>query len=198
MRKLISFLFVGIFTVLLLAGGVFYFVRGLQDIQEVSPVEQKKYWFLLHRKSNVEYLYFGISGNKVQSELVRIFSVKTGVVGKRPTPLPQLLGRTYWVITKKYETKDYPETSPYFLSLNIPISEEEPFGPSPYTECDGQCNWELPGEFGLHGVNGDVSRLSIENEGSSGCIRHSDQDITFLFQLLDPEKSEIRYYIEDV
>ena len=68
----------------------------------------------------------------------------------------------------------------------------------PYTECNGQCNWILPGAFGLHGVNGDLSRLSIENPGSSGCIRHSDEDITYLYNNLDPQKEEIRYYIEDI
>lgn len=84
------------------------------------------------------------------------------------------------------------------MSLDIPISEEAPFGPRPYLECDGQCNWELPGKFGLHGVGGDNRRLSMDDPGSSGCVRHKDEDIRYLYNLLDPGKSEIRYYVEDV
>ena len=80
----------------------------------------------------------------------------------------------------------------------FPVSEEEPFGPTPYIECDGQCNWILPGAFGLHGVNGNSEKLSEFDLGSSGCIRHSNEDITYLYNLLDPEKEEIRYYIEDI
>lgn len=45
----------------------------------------------------------------------------------------------------KVEAVDNPETAPYFLTLDIPVSDEEPFGPAPYLECDGQCNWVLPG-----------------------------------------------------
>lgn len=66
-----------------------------------------------------------------------------------------------------------------------------------YLECDGKCNWEIPGAFGLHGVAGDESRLSNLDSGSSGFVRHSDSDITFLYNTLHPEQDEIRYYIED-
>ena len=102
------------------------------------------------------------------------------------------------LLVRLLDAKDNTETAPYFLTLDIPVSEEEPYGPSPYLECNGQCNWTLPGYFGLHGVNGDETKLSDKNQGSSGCVRHSDEDITYLFNLLEPEKEEIRYYIEDI
>lgn len=169
---------------------------------------------LLERKSNREFLYYGIPGDTEKSKRERIFRVKTGIPGERPTPLPQLVGREYWLITKKYSSDENPETAPYFLELDIPMGEEEPFGPMPYTECVGsefagpnglvstaqrgeQCNWILPGAFGLHGINGDPSRLSDENPGSSGCIRHKDEDIAYLFNLFKPEEKSIRYYIQE-
>lgn len=172
--------------------------QGDQERNITSSEPQKVYWFLLHRKSNVEFLYHGMPGEKVKSKLIKEFVVKTGVPGERPTPLPQLVGRKYWIITEKHEEKDNPETAPYFLTLNVPVGDEEPFGPEPYTECEGQCNWQLPGAFGLHGINGDASRLDPENPGSSGCIRHRDADITYLYNLLNPQKEEIRYYIDNV
>jgi hypothetical protein len=165
----------------------------------LSTQEEEIYWFSLERKSNIEKLYFGEAGNAANSNLIKTFIVKVGIPGQKPTPLPKLLGRDYWLIIDKYETKDNPETAPYFLKLDIPVGEEEPFGPEPYLECEGgQCNWELPGAFGLHGVGGDESRLSDENLGSSGCIRHSDSDIIQLYNLLDPRKEEIRYYVYDI
>lgn len=164
----------------------------------IQAVEKKYYWFVLSRKSNIEYLYKGIPGDKKRSDLIKTFVVKSGIPGERPTPLPQLTGEDYWLVTKKYETKDNPETAPYFIELNVPTKETEPFGPEPYRECgEVQCNWQIPGPFGLHGVGGDLSRLSYENPGSSGCIRHKDEDIIYLYNLLNP-KEEIRYYIEDV
>lgn len=165
---------------------------------------QKAYWLVLHRKSNIEYLYKGVSGNIDESKLVKTFTVKTGIPAERPTPLPRLIGKKYWLITQKESSKDNPETAPYFLTLNVPGVEKEPYGPVPYEECvdefgtKKQCNWILPGAFGLHGINGDVSRLSKENPGSSGCVRHTDEDITYLYNILDPQREEIRYYIEDV
>lgn len=158
--------------------------------------EQQSYWLLLYRKSNVEYLYFGTPGNKEKSTVQKTFIVKTGIPVERPTPLPQLLGREYWIVIEKHEEKDNPETAPYFLTLNVPVDDEEPFGPIPYLECQGQCNWVLPGDFGLHGIAGDPSKLAKDNPGSSGCIRHTDEDITYLYNLLDLGK-EVRYYIED-
>jgi hypothetical protein len=158
---------------------------------QIKPI----HWFLLHRKSNIEYLYLGQPNDIKKSKLLKTFTVKTGIPGERPTPLPQLVGRKYWLIIAKEESRDNPETAPYFLTLNVPGIENEPFGPVPYTECNGQCNWILPGAFGLHGVNGDSSKISKDNPGSSGCIRHSDEDITYLYNLLNPQKEEIRYYI---
>ncbi len=159
--------------------------------------EKQLYWFLLQRSSNIEYLYIGNPGDKTMSKLIKTFLVKSGIPKERPTPLPQFVHREYWLLTKKYSS-DNPETAPYFLELNVPGIEQEPYGPSPYTECNGQCNWVLPGSFGLHGVNGDLARLGTDNAGSSGCIRHTDADITMLFQLLDPENEEIRYYVRDI
>lgn len=157
----------------------------------------EKYWFVLHRKANREELLKGLPGDRKQSKVVKAFQVKVGIPGERPTPLPKLLGKEYWLITDKEEQKDDPETAPYFLRLNIPAPTGEPYGPSPYNECSGQCHWIVPGAFGLHGTAGTPERLSMDNPGSSGCIRHKDEDITYLFNLLDPAKEEIRYYIED-
>ncbi|MFW5703936.1 MAG: L,D-transpeptidase [Patescibacteria group bacterium] len=155
------------------------------------------YWFILHRDDEQEYLYYGKPNNIAESKLIRSFSVKTGRPGERPTPLPHLVGRKFWRIIDKTEVSDNPETAPYFLTLDIPAPSEAPYGPEPYNECDGQCNWVAAGEFGLHGINGDPSRLTSEDPGSSGCIRHTDEDITFLYNLLDPANEEIRYYIVD-
>lgn len=185
-----------IFT--LLIGGIGVYVFFFSQKKAIYPEKQSTYWFVLHRKSNEEYLYKGIPGEQGKSEVVKVFTVKTGIPKERPTPLPKLVGKQYWLITKKESSKENPETAPYFLTLNIPAPSEEPFGPRPYEECNGQCQWVLPGLFGLHGINGDVSRLSEENLGSSGCIRHTDNDITYLYNLLDPKHEEIRYYIEDI
>jgi lipoprotein-anchoring transpeptidase ErfK/SrfK len=155
------------------------------------------YWFLLNRKSDAEFLYFGKPGHSETSRLVRFFRVKSGIPGKRPTPLPQLLGREYWIITGMESSADNPDTAPYFLTLDVPVTDDAPFGPLNYFECNGQCNWGVPGRFGLHGVNGNPAKLSVQDPGSSGCVRHADRDITYLFNLLKPEKKEIRYYIED-
>ncbi len=176
-----------------------FLLAGILNKEVYAPtIPKKSHWLVLHRKSNKEYLYLGVPGEKQNSELVKIFMVKTGIPGERPTPLPKLLGREYWKITGKVEIKDDPETAPYFLILDIPYSEDYPYGPTPYLECNGQCDWILPGSFGLHGINGDSSRLAAENSGSSGCVRHTDKDITYLYNLLNPQKEEIRYYIDDV
>lgn len=171
----------------------------------LSSRSEESYWLLLHRKSNIEFLYKGKPGSVLESQPVKTFRVKTGIPNEKPTPLPKLLGREYWMIVKKESSLDNPETAPYFLTLDIPVSEEEPFGPSPYLECSDsltgeriQCNWLLSGYFGLHGVNGDASKLSDEDLGSSGCIRHKDEDITYLYDLLEPQNQEIRYYIQDI
>lgn len=163
-----------------------------------ASARENYFWLLLWRKSNVEFLYKGVPGSARESQLVKVFFVKTGIPGEKPTPLPKLLGRDYWVLVNKESSEGNPETAPYFLTLDIPVTEEEPFGPVPYTECNGQCNWILPGAFGLHGVAGDETRLSKENSGSSGCIRHKDEDITFLYNLFNPDIKEVRYYIEDI
>lgn len=162
--------------------------------------EQKQrndFWFILHRKSNTEELFQGIPGEKNRSTHIKTFKVKTGRPGERPTPLPQLLEKEYWLIIKKQPEPDNLETAPYFLTLNIPAPSEPPYGPEPYEECNGQCDWVKPGDFGLHGIAGDPQKLSNEDPGSSGCIRHTDEDITYLYNVLDPENMEIRYYVED-
>lgn len=165
-----------------------------------TPVEAKsprKHWFLLDRTAQKEILYFGVEGEIENSAPVKEFTVKTGVPDKKPTPLPHHLGREYWLITDMAPTES-PETAPYFITLDIPVSEEPPFGPMPYPECGGSCNWEIPGAFGLHGVAGVPSRLSDEDPGSSGCIRHSDADITLIYNVLKNENFPVRYYIRGV
>jgi len=166
-------------------------IKGTQD----SAVKES-YWFELLRGDNIENLYKGVPGDKTKSTHIKSFRVKVGIPGERPTPLPKLVGKEYWLITKKEPQSNNPETAPYFLTLNIPAPEEEPFGPVPYEECNGsQCHWVLPGAFGLHGTGGNPDKLSDVDPGSSGCIRHSDDEITYLYNLLDPENEEIRYYI---
>ncbi len=196
----------------MIAFGILGLIIGLNVVRSqklsISITDQESHWFVLHRESNTEGLYFGVSGNKSKSELVKTFKVKTGIPGERPTPLPRLLGREYWKVTKKEPQFDNPETAPYFITLDIPAPEEEPYGPVPYTECNGpvstgvsqggqQCSWVVPGVFGLHGTASNPAKLSDEDLGSSGCIRHSDEDITYLYNLLNPEEEEIRYYIEE-
>lgn len=187
--------------VFFLSLGIIFQIWFAKPKSEVLQAQAKKeiYWFELHRRSNKEYLYFGVPNDKTDSSLLKEFVVKSGIPEERPTPLPKLLNKDYWLITKKESSEDNPETAPYFLTLNIPAPSDFPYGPTPYTECGGmQCDWILPGAFGLHGVNGDNTRLDVENPGSSGCIRHSDADITYLYNLLDPGKEEIRYYIVDI
>lgn len=184
-------------VLLILIALLIYLPKQDSKSQVLSAQTHFNYWLLLHRKSNVEFLFFGEEGKISNSRLIKTFKVKSGIPNERPTPLPKLLGKEYWEITKKYETFEGEETSPYFLELNIPVNEKI-YGPKPYLECNGQCNWVLPGAFGLHGINGEESRLSPEDPGSSGCIRHLDEDITFLYYLLDPEKERIKYYISDI
>lgn len=169
----------------------------------------EEYWFILHRKSKREILYKGVPGDISKSTIATdangkqlIFKVNPGR-SDRPTPLPQLFGRQYWVLTEKHP-ESIPETAPYFITLDIPDGRKAPYyGPSPYKECgtDGkqQCVWgNIAGDFGLHGVGpngGDASRL--DDAGSSGCVRHSSSDIEKLYELLDLSKGGVRYYIED-
>ena len=196
-----------LFLLVIFLGALTFIIKPVEKIDSIPKSKEVAYWFILHRKSNMEYFYKGVPGEIKESKLIKKFIVKTGIPGERPTPLPNLVGKEYWVITNKIDSSENPETAPYFLSLNIPAPTDIPFGPEPYLECGGvpaspnrgeQCQWDLPGEFGLHGVNGDDSRLSKENLGSSGCIRHTDSDITFLYNVLQPEKDEIRYYITDI
>jgi len=191
MIRLLVFLSVAILVLLI------WFAKP-QTIDTDAADIQPMYWMVLERKANIEYLYFGEVGNREASLKVKTFKVKSGVQGKKPTPLPKLLGRDYWLIVKKKTSAENPETAPYFLTLDVPVGEETPYGPVPYIECEGQCDWEIPGYFGLHGVGGDLSKLSESDVGSSGCVRHNDEDITLLYKLLDPERENIRYYIEDV
>lgn len=194
-----------IILLLLLIGlsGLSQLKLSSEKVDEASRPPQS-HWFVLHRQTQKEDLYFGVPGDKTQSRHLRTFRVKTGRPYERPTPLPQLVGRDYWRVIGKESSADNPETAPYFITLDVPTGEEEPFGPEPYKECHDpqtgeiiQCNWELPGAFGLHGVASDEARLSPQDPGSSGCIRHTDADITYLYETLEPEKEDIRYYVED-
>lgn len=165
--------------------------------QATQPEDRNQYWFLLRRHSKKEILYLGFPGDEERSKQVAQYNVNPGIPGERPTPLPQLTGRDYWTITQIRPTTDSERSSlgPYFLTFDVPNSFSPPYGPVPYNECDGQCNWVTPGEFGLHGINGDSSKLT--DAGSSGCVRHSDQDITAIYNALNG-KQNIRYYIEDI
>ena len=198
-----SFLFKIVILIILLLP--FFWAKNTQApktrILEAAVSSKEAYWFNLDRELSKEYLYFGDPGDKDKSKIIREFNVKTGASWS-PTPLPKLVGRDYWLVVHKEPTEN-PETAPYFLQLDVPVTDEWPYGPVPYTECKDavtgvniQCDWVLPGYFGLHGVGGDLSKLSDEDFGSSGCVRHSDADISYLYNLLNPENEEIRYYIE--
>lgn len=163
---------------------------NLETLQQTNA----KHWFLLERKSKIEKLFFGTPGDISNSQLVKQFNINPGAADS-PTPLPQLLGREYWLVIGKTPTPDDPETAPYFLILDIPYAEVEPYGPTPYLECNGQCNWKRAGSFGLHGTA--QNPLKLVDLGSSGCIRHKDEDITYLYNLIDPSQ-EVRYYINDI
>lgn len=193
--KLVVIVFIG-FAVLL---GIYQFQKNENKtvVVQKETTNAREYWMVLHRKSNKEFLYQGVPGDAQKSSLLKEFKVKVGVPNEKPTPLPRLLGREYWIIIKKYSSSENPETAPYFLELDVPSGPDWPFGPTPYNECNGrQCDWGLPGYFGLHGVSGDPTKLSSENAGSSGCIRHSDSDITYLYDTLNVEKG-VKYYIEE-
>ncbi|MBI2031857.1 MAG: L,D-transpeptidase [Candidatus Levybacteria bacterium] len=190
---------VKLILILLLLTPVIFLLAILKENPKAQKniTPKKSYWLILKRKSEKEFLYFGVSGDVNNSRLIRTFQVKVGTPSS-PTPLPKLLGRDYWRIIKKESSSDNPETAPYFLTLDIPTTDKWPYGPVPYPECNGECDWVLPGYFGLHGVNGNNSKLSKVDPGSAGCIRHSDSDITYLYNLLTPDIEEIRYYIEDI
>lgn len=197
MKKLAIYFLSLIFLVFVVVFAFIFFKSEPGNLLRVPEKIQENYWFILHRKLNSEEMFYGVMGDRKKSKIVKTFKVKAGIMGERPTPLPQLVGREYWKIIKKESSIDNPETAPYFLQLDIPAPSEYPYGPVSYEECAGQCDWILPGYFGLHGVNGDETRVDAENPGSSGCVRHLDKDITYLYNLLDPENDEIRYYIED-
>jgi len=191
-----------ILLVILIAGGSIVLqntkkTKGMTVTVLDQSIKQMDYWFMLHRKSKKEFLYQGVPGDISQSNVVKEFQVNVGINGERPTPLPKLFGRDYWNLIAEYDTSTDPETAPYFLTLDIPWSDVYPFGPIPYEECNGQCNWVRPGSFGLHGISNTPNKLT--DAGSSGCIRHTDEEITYLYNLLNPsEQNPIRYYIEDV
>jgi hypothetical protein len=193
MKRIFSFTLLG-----LMIAAIGVFALNWQEMFASKQIEkQNDYWFVLHRQSQTEELLRGVPGDREQSEIIKTFKVKTGRPGERPTPLPQLVGREYWIITKKQPEPDNPETAPYFITLDVPAPSVPPYGPEPYLECNGQCDWVRPGDFGLHGIAGVPERLTEADPGSSGCIRHTDEDITYLYNLLEPEKHEIRYYVQD-
>ncbi|MDO8487149.1 MAG: M23 family metallopeptidase [Candidatus Curtissbacteria bacterium] len=129
-----------------------------------------------------------------------------------PTPLPQKVGREYWTFTG-VNPNDPGIPGGKFLILDVPPSgtgctnpdpnNKECGGPVPYIECgpnrDEQCNWGgKSGQFGLHGVD---ATHTLEDTGSQGCVRHSTEDMDFLWNLLHDEipknRGQIRYYIQD-
>src|SRR5690606_13154546 len=109
MKKVIPLVSV---VVLILAGILFTQVQSISKPLSGDDVPKPAYWFMLHRKSNIEYLYLGEPGNQQKSQLIKKFQVKTGIPGERPTPLPELVGREYWVLTDKMEAFNNPETAP--------------------------------------------------------------------------------------
>ncbi len=184
---------------LLLLGAAVFLTNAFKHTSESDLLpDEQSYWMVLYRKSEREFLYYGVPGKEEKSTLLKEFQVKTGIPRMRPTPLPELVGRDYFLITDKFETPDDLDTAPYFLKLDIPYSDEYPYGPESYLECNGQCDWILPGSFGLHGVNGDNLRLDASDPGSSGCVRHRDEDITLLYKILDTENENYRYYIKNI
>ena len=98
MRAQKVFIFSLLFALGVLFGvfGVLHVIRYQSKEVLSLQVQKQSYWFLLWRKSNVELLYRGISGDASKSELVKVFTVKTGIPGEKPTPLPKLLGKGYW------------------------------------------------------------------------------------------------------
>ncbi len=201
MKNLVTVLLIIVFLITSVAT-IFFIFGEKSKTPEVVPEEvisqkQNEYWFKLHRKSKKEFFYKGVPGEINESELIKVFNVNVGISGERPTPLPTLVGKEYWNIIAKFDTNTDPETAPYFLTLDIPWTDVYPYGPEPYTECNGQCDWVRPGSFGLHGIAANPEKLT--DAGSSGCIRHTDEEITYLYTLLNPSpENPIRYYIEDV
>src|SRR5688572_20408967 len=115
MKKVLTLFTILIFLITLL---IFQLLAQGNSKGVLSVKQKYSYWLMLHRKSNVEFLYFGPSGEKSSSQLVKIFKVKSGIPNLKPTPLPKFLGRKYWLITAKSETFDS-QTAPYFLTLDI-------------------------------------------------------------------------------
>lgn len=162
-----------------------------------QPTE-KKYWFVLHRKSKTEELFQGIPGDKTSSTVIKTYKVNPGVDGKYPTPLHSLLNEPYWIITAKSTSGNESLYGPYFLALNVPY--KTPYnGPRPYIECgtnnNEQCDWKTEGQFGLHGTGDTPGRLT--DEGSGGCVRHSNEDIVDVYNKIGSIEEPIRYYIEN-
>lgn len=165
------------------------------------------YWFLLDRLNKKEYLFQGPVGVRDRKYLVREFTVLPGLSGQTPTPVPSKVTptREYWTFnsaTLKSPVGDISNGGqPGFLKLDIPY-DNSLGGPVPYLECGpsgtSQCNWNTPGAFGLHGVD---NNHPLTDPGSSGCIRHNNTDIQYLYNLLsnvvNNNPNTIRYYIED-
>jgi len=94
-----------------IVGGIMLPIIRRGEVEGVNTIrEEKEYWLLLHRKSNKEYVYNGVPGDIMHSELIKTFNVKIGIPGKRPTPLPQKLGYAYWVIESEEKVVGNPET----------------------------------------------------------------------------------------
>ena len=119
---------IGVFIVLLSLGVLVVTQNMTLKSQQTEVVKkQEQHWFILHRKSQKEDLYFGIPGDANKSKLVKTFTVKTGIPGERPTPLPKLMGREYWLLVEKHPEVDNPETAPYFMTLDVPAPSDPPY-----------------------------------------------------------------------
>lgn len=185
----------------------------------VEKPEGGDYWFLMNRIGKYEILYKGEPGVISKSKVVKVSRVNPGSPGKEPTPLPQKVGsQKYWLttaglITYRPENEDaYYKFGPYFIPLNVPTSYRDPvcaneakakgevtedcYGPK-YEECGAsgaeQCNWLTAGQFAIHGNN------RLDEEGSAGCVRHMNDDISEIYNLLKAENKLVgtRYYVID-
>ncbi len=191
---------------------------GLGMCTNLPPAQTlgNTYWFLLNRQKRYEILYKGTPEKITQSQVVKISTINPGSPGDEPTPIPQKLGKKFWSLTGEVrlhpqdsDPTGYEKFGPYFIVLDVPFKNQpdpscnnngttDCYGPVPYKECgpslDQQCNWHTPGEFAIHGND------KLDPPGSAGCVRHSNTDITEIYDTLNNAKainSNTRYYAID-
>lgn len=181
--------------------GVRFFERVRSPGSPDTTTEPPHYWLLLHREKGEETLFLGRPGDRSRSEVMRVFQVKMGNPEQSPFPHPELAGKAYYVLTGKEELSPWSAYAPYILPLDVPRDDAGQFAPPEGSDvvlsCSDACYWNLPAEgFGLHGDRDDPAVWNEAYPGTSGGIVHKTADITFLYDLLSPAGSEIRYYVE--